>query len=149
VLHWLTGGVVALCEGCSYKDGTALIRLPAALVLSLRREDWDEVAGWLQELGADVVTTEQKLRQDMGEPPPSPCIGSGPTFCCTLSCHLERSVFAHRVACSRDCKLRAGRQRVMGRTNLHATSCTTPLGAPTCQMRRRSLLHGVGAYVPM
>jgi hypothetical protein len=31
------------------------------------RPDWDAAVSWLQGMGADLVTTEQKLKADLGE----------------------------------------------------------------------------------
>jgi len=52
---------------------------PVCCVLCVSRPEWDQTVTWLQGMGADVVTTEQKLKADLGET-------DGPALECVNPC---------------------------------------------------------------
>lgn len=56
----LTGIVAPLNVTCN------LYYLVAAVCLLTLRPDWDACVSSLTDMGADVVTTEEKLKQDLG-----------------------------------------------------------------------------------
>ena len=68
----LEPGDVVVQNGATSSVGQAVIQLARARGLRTvnvvrERPDWDATVGWLNDLGADLVTTEERLKRDLGE----------------------------------------------------------------------------------
>ncbi len=65
VIHRLRVAAAALTDS-SQHHYTTLGTPTKSSGLLVCRPDWDATVGWLKGMGADVVTTEERLRKNMG-----------------------------------------------------------------------------------